>query len=222
MSKIQAFDYSVNLMKALLWQYNDAARLQSLLQQKQDWYGDNQEQFWTDWYRDVFDLRTANEFGLIVWSIILEMPLVIDVAPAPPTQLAFGFGQYFKNFTNGNFKLVNGGSQALTPEQARIALRMRYFQLTTRGTIPEINRFLKYLFEGEAGSVWVIDGVDPMEIVYVFSFVPSSQLQFVLQKYDLLPRPAAVGYSYRIEVEETWGFDEYHENFDHGNFGIGN
>lgn len=221
MSKIQAFDFSVNLMKALLWQYNDATRLQSLLQQKQDWYGENQEQFWSDWYRDVFDLRTANEFGLTVWSIILELPLVIDIAPAAPTQAAFGFGQYNKNFTNGNFKLINGGSQVLTPEQARVALRLRYFQLTTRGTIPEINRFMKYLFEGQPGSVWCIDGSDPMTIVYVFSFVPSSQLQFVLQKYDLLPRPAAVGYSYRVEAEETWGFDQYHENFDNGNFGIG-
>ena len=76
---IQLFDFSVDLLRAILWQYNDATRLQSLLQQKQDWYNEQQTEFWSSWYRDVFNLDTANDFGLAVWSIILEVPLTIGV-----------------------------------------------------------------------------------------------------------------------------------------------
>lgn len=216
-SKIQAFDFSVNLLQALLWQHDKAANLQSIIQQKQAWYDENQTAFWGNWITDVFDLRTANSFGLSVWSIILELPLIVSIAPAPMGQLPFGFEAFNKNFTFGNFKPQAQGIQTLTPDQARIALRLRYFQLQSRGTIPEINRFMKYLFK-ETGAVWVVDGSTPMTIKYVFAFVPSSQLQFVLEQYDILPRPAGVGVSYVIAPPEPWGFDAPHPNFDHGNF----
>lgn len=214
---IQEFDFSVNVLEALLWQFNEADALITLLQKKQDWYDQNHKKFWEDWIRDVFDLRTANEFGLSVWSIILDLPLIVTLAPAPPTQPTFGFGGYNQNFTRGNFRLQNGGVQVLTPEQARIALRMRYFQMVSRGTIYEINKFMTYLF-GRRGALKVVDGLNPMTIVYIFGFAPSSQLQFVLEKYDVLPRPAGVSATYEVVVTEAWGFGDPHENFDNGNF----
>ena len=72
---IQEFDFSVDLLQAILWQYNNATSLQSLLNSEQAWVIENQTEFWENWLRDVFDLRTANEFGLSVWSIILGIPL---------------------------------------------------------------------------------------------------------------------------------------------------
>ena len=33
---IQEFDFSVDILQALLWQYNDATKLQALLQKKQE------------------------------------------------------------------------------------------------------------------------------------------------------------------------------------------
>ena len=72
---IQSFDFSVNLLQALLWEYNEASNLQSILTQKQAWYNTNQSNFWNNWIVNVFDMRTANEFGLTVWSIILDLPL---------------------------------------------------------------------------------------------------------------------------------------------------
>lgn len=76
MSTKQEFDFSINLLEALIWQYNNAPRLESLLRQKQTWYDVNNRDFWQDWLRDVFDLRTANTFGLRVWSIILGLSLI--------------------------------------------------------------------------------------------------------------------------------------------------
>lgn len=216
MSKIQAFDYSVDLLRAILWQYNDAERLQALLDAKQSWYNDNQTAFWTDWYRDVFNLQTANDFGLSVWAIILDIPIVVTVEPSDPGKPTWGYGQYHKNYNNGNFSRRTPGAVHLTTEQSRTVLRMRYFQLTSRGTVPEINAFLDILF-GDLGGAYVIDALD-MSMIYVFLFALPSQLQFVFERYDILPRPAAVGVSYLSLPAIPWGFDEYNENFDNGNF----
>ena len=83
MSTIQEFDYSVDLLKAILWQYNESPNLLSLVTQKQEWYTQNQSEFWSDWYTNVFNLQTANLFGLAVWSIILNVPLYVPYVPEP-------------------------------------------------------------------------------------------------------------------------------------------
>ncbi len=209
---IQPFDPSVNLSQSLLWQYNDAVNLQALIEDKQSWYNLNQSQFWTDWYRDVFDLRTANLFGLSVWSIILGQPIVFNNVQ-DPDRPTWGFEQYHLNFTNGNF--VNSNSTyVLRPETARILLQLRYFQLTSSGTVPETNRMLKYVFKN-LGQAYLIDNND-MTQTYFFLFVLPSDLVFIFNNYDVLPRPAGVLSSYEVVTENPWGF-ETRENFDNGN-----
>lgn len=215
MSQIQTFDFSVDLLRALLWQYNDAARLEALLRQKQEWYDANQTAFWEDWTRDVFDLRTANDFGLAVWAIILDIPLAVASQGDDANKPIWGFGQYHENFTNGNFASIS--SSQLSTEQKRLVLRLRYFQLVTRGTVPEVNTFFAYLFE-PLGRVYVNDGYD-MTARYVFEFPLSSALEMVLTEYDLLPRPAGVKIDYVVIGDaDGWGFGRYHENFTNGNF----
>lgn len=212
--KIQALDLSVDLLRVLLWQYNDAARLQSLVRSKQAWYDAAQTGFWADWITDVFDLRTANDFGLSVWAVILGMPLFVtqtDDADKP----IWGFDQYRENFNNGNFSASSNA--ALTTEQKRLLLRLRYFQLVTRGAVPEVNEFLRYVF-GE-GQVYVADS-NEMVIAYVFQQgVLTSAVESVLRDFDILPRPAGVRVNLVIQGDaDGWGFGRYHENFDNGNF----
>lgn len=216
MSDIQEFDYSVDLLKAILWQYNDAERMQKLLELKQEWYDKNQSRFWSNWYHDVFNLDTANDFGLSVWAIILNIPLSVNEGIDPPGKPIWGFGQYHKNFDNGNFAR-NGKSIGLTTEQKRLILKLRYYQLVSRGTVPEINHFLRMLFANE-GNVYVLDSLDMTFAIYIFTFNPSSQIKLILEKFDLLPRPAGVGVKYLIVTKKTWGFGQYHNNFDNGNF----
>ena len=189
---VQAFDFSVDLLQAILWQYNDATRLQSLLTQKQAWYDENQEAFWTNWVTDVFDLRTANDFGLAVWAIILGVPLTLSSEGDAADKPIWGFGANREVFGYGNFASTQSAS--LTTEQRRLVLQLRYFQLTTRGTVPEANAFLKALFP-DMWPLFVEDNLD-MTINYVFGSPLSSDLQAVLQNFDLLPRPAGVKVSY--------------------------
>lgn len=218
MATIQRFNYSVDLLKAILWQYNTALNLQSILEQKQVWYDANQRDFWENWHKDVFDLNTANQFGLTVWSIILDIPIIVILEPTSPSKPTWGFGDFNKNYENGNFSRSRGGAVSLTVEQARTVLKLRYYQITSRGTVTEINSFLKSVF-ANIGNVYVRDNLD-MTITYVFDFQPSSQLQFVLEKYDILPRPAGVGVDIEVELIEFFGFADDDENFDNGNFGV--
>lgn len=193
--KIQTFDYSANLLQSILWQYNNSTNIISLLSQKQDWFNLNVVTFWTNWYTDVFDLRTCNEFGIIIWSIILNLPLYLNINPDPPDKPVFGFNENptinsYVNFENGNFSNQNPIA-LLTLEEERILLRVRYFQLTCRGAIAEINTFFDYLF-GDLGGAWVEDNFD-MTITYTFNFDISDELIQVMSQTDVLPRPAGVG-----------------------------
>jgi hypothetical protein len=215
--QVQQFDCSVDLLKALLWQHDNAEKLKALVAAKQAWYRDNQCDFWGSWYRDVFNLDTANEFGLSVWSRILGLPLQVRIEGSRSKD-AFGFGSSHRNFGNGNFARGQSGEQSLSSDQARTALKMRYFQLVSRGSVTEINEWLRALF-GNEGGVFVSDSGDMTLATYFFSFAPSSQLKFILEKYDLLPRPAAVGVEYQIQVRPSWGFGTNHLNFENGNFG---
>lgn len=215
MSRIQTFDLSVNVLQALLWQYNDAAGLQALLTQKQAWYLENHTEFWTNWFRDVFDLRTANDFGLAVWGAILDLPLVGSSIGSGDRDV-FGYGIHNTNFENGGFGRDTDGTFGLTTEQKRLALRLRFFQLVTDGSVDHINAFLAHLF-GDQGRAYVLDNLD-MTATYIFAFQPTPQVLFVLEQFDLLPRPAGVGIQVLVNPGDSFGFDPYYQNFENGNF----
>lgn len=189
MATIQEFDYSIDILRSLLWRHNEAPNLQALLQYKQDWINENQQQFWEDWYTNVFDLRTANEFGVVVWTIILGLPLTIKLPPANPNE-SFGFGEFRKNFENGNFNPAAGDGIGLNVENARKALRVRYYQLTTRGDVYTLNTMMNDVF-GEDGGGYVVDNLD-MTMDFVFLFELDSSLKLVLEDQDILPAPSGV------------------------------
>lgn len=216
-SAIEAFDYSVNILRSLLWRHNQAVNLTALEQAKQAWYDANVTQFWTDWETDVFDLRTCNDFGCAVWAIILNLPLTLIVPPNAGPQFGFGPSSNGRqNFDNGNFGVSASGVN-LTLAQKRIVLQLQYYRLISRCTVPEMNKFLKAIL-GDQGSVYVLDGNDMSYVTYVFGFTPSSALQFVLENFDVLPRPAAVGVRIVVSTRPVFGFGPYNQNFDNGTF----
>lgn len=194
---IQLFDTDVNVTEALLWQYNEALRLQSLLQEKQAWYAQNQAAFWDEWLHDVFDLRTANLFGLSVWAIILGQPIIFNNV-GNPAQIPWGFNShvFHTNFNRGNFVSTSGYTYVLSEAGARVALKLRYFQLTSSGTVPETNRMLKYVF-GDQGLAYLVDNGN-MTQTYVFTFALSAELEFLFKNFDVLPRPAGVASTFTV------------------------
>jgi len=214
---IQAFDFSLNLMRVILWQYNDATRLQSLIDHKNKWYLENYTEFWNNWHRDVFDLRTANDFGLAVWSIILGLTGVNIVEPTPDNKPNWGFSTYNENFDHGNFSNSSSSVPVYTTDERRIMLRLRYYKLTHRPTVPNINMILREVF-GHLGTAVVQDNLD-MTITYVFLFALPPKLSQALDDFDLLPRPTGVGVIRATTPRPNiFGFGVENENFEHGNF----
>lgn len=203
-STVQAFDDSVDLLQHVIWQYTGDP-IERLIALKQRWYDRTYSQFWADWLTNVFDLRTANVFGLYVWSIILNLPITIEDTIEKTTN-NFGFGRNHYNFGNGNFGGVATSTVIVTAEQARTLLRLRYFQLVTNGAVTGINAFLKYLW-GSQGRVYVSDGLD-MTCTYVFTFEPGAKLVTAMTYFDVLPRPAGVKLK-KIVTPSTriFGFD---------------
>lgn len=215
---IQTFDFAVNLLRALLWKHNRAERLEALVRSKEAWYAVNQSGFWQNWLRDVFDLRTANAFGLQVWARILGVRLSVPLEASNPDKPTWGFGPFRRNFENGNFGRIGNGSQYLSVEDQRVLLRLRYLSLISRATIPDMNRAMATVF-GDRGRVYALDPFNMSAIVYVFTFDPGQRLLALLQEYDALPRPSAVGVTVTVLTRPRFGFGPYNRNFHRGTFG---
>jgi len=196
MSKIQTFDYSLDLLRVVPWQYEDAVRLLEWLQNKQNYANQDHTEFWEDWYNDVFNIDTCNIFGTNVWAIILDLPLLINQEPIVPGS-NWGFGEFRKNFTNGNF-IGSGSSDILTLDQRRRVLKMRYLQLISRGTVAEINYAMQVGW-GDIGSSYVLDNGN-MSITYIFEFEAEEWMTYAINTLQVLPRPSTVGQI----VSEGW------------------
>ena len=214
---IQAFDFSVNLLRSLLWQYNNAPGLTALLELKQRWYNEHQTDFWTHWIKNIFDLRTANNFGLSVWSRILDLPLFTRPERPGTNFPQFGFGPDRANFADGLFRPATDEVLDLTVEQKRKLLQLRYRQLTSSGTIPDINRDLNFIF-GERVS-YVLDGYN-MSMTWVMTRAIDTRLRDAVLKLDLLPRPAGVKLNLLTTTERVFGFGSDRINFFSARFGI--
>src|SRR5690606_31982476 len=128
----------INLMRSILWQYEGAPKAIAMARADQAYIDSHNGKFWTDWIRDVFDLTTANDFGLAVWARILDYPITLK-SQKRVSGAVFGFGASHRNFERGNFGIGQDEETLLGTEEARKLLRLRWFKLTMRPTIPNIN-----------------------------------------------------------------------------------
>lgn len=213
--RIQAFNFSINLMRSILWQYESAPNMIALAKNDQTFIDTQYSEFWTDWHKDVFDLNTANEFGLAVWARILNIQLEFE-SKRRVTEV-WGFGINNKNFENGGFGIADDSWNSWDLESARILLKLRWFQITMRPTISNINYALTLVF-GE-NVVFAYENYD-MSITYVFRQEPNYRLKLLLQNTDMMPRPSGVKVSWMVQYRNSWGYGIHHLNFENGNFGV--
>ncbi|MDR0805936.1 MAG: DUF2612 domain-containing protein [Enterobacteriaceae bacterium] len=214
---IQEITLHSDLIKAILWQYEGAENLKALARFKEAYFNRSTTGFWSDWYRDVFNIDTANDFGLSVWGRILDVPLGIDVPPSDNTKIGFGFGVNKANFKS-NFNRNNDYTLSLTTSQKRLLVRMRYFNLTVSPTVININSFLRQFFWKGDSKVFVLDPLNMSYMLYVFSFAPDENLRLLLENFDLMPRPSGVGVKFIVATKISFGFGKNRKNFN-GNFG---
>ncbi len=173
-------DPTIDLKQCLLWQYQNSEKLKSLILSKEDWYQTHQAQFWQDWYDNVFNIETANDFGLSVWGEILDF--------------------------SRNVTAKDGSRHYLTTEQYRLILKGQILRFGMGATAPEINNWLATVFSGK-GNAYCFDSYDMTAIPFVFRAQPSDEIKWLLGNIDFFPRPAGVGYNVRIVPNTVFGFN---------------
>lgn len=212
-----SIDFSVNLMRSILWQHEGAQNLVSMAQNDQSWADINQRDFWDAWRRDVFDLTTANAFGLMVWSIILNSPLTIKQDGSAKDNWGYENATGIKNFENASFAYSFGGA-SLTIESARAILRMRYFQLTMAPTIYNLNYMIRTIFGPNSGYVIDRYATVPMTMEYRFDIPIAPDLADIFTRFDVLPRPSGVLCTWSTVPRAAWGYETTNDNFGRNSF----
>ncbi len=174
--------YNTDQMQVLKWLQNNAPNIQAMIAAKKNWYAIYNDQFWTDFYNNTFNLKTANIFGIAVWSIILGVPS--KLFGLYPVEHAWAYGPERENFKStgvdvfvlnewndvvnsnptppvtptvnigGNF-YGGGNTTIINLNEVVQVLQLRYATLVSNGTTQYINRMLNYIFND--GQPWDYD-----------------------------------------------------------------
>ena len=155
---------TADLERSILWQDDNAENLKALIEYDQAFFDTNVTDFWNDYYTNIFNLDTANDFGLTVWGIILAVN--------------------WPSYDPGT------GSVSFSSESYRTILKSRLLLNRMRSTIPNINKYMEELFDIDR-RIEVIDNYD-MTITYMLYFTPTDEESALLLIDDILPRPAGV------------------------------
>lgn len=212
-----SYECTIDLDKALDWQRSKAPILQELILKKQAWYEANHCAFWNNWVTDVFNLDTANEFGLSVWSIILDEPIFGVTEVSPLDYPTWGFNaDDDENFGSGSFGTNSDTGYNFTIEQRRIILKLKAYLLSMSGKVPDINKAMARLFG--PGEIVCLDNLN-MGFTYVIKSEALVGFIYEIRARDLFPRPAAVSINLILDDNaDSWGFGDSFENFGNGNF----
>lgn len=207
-----------------LWQYANADRLNAIIDNELAFHKKNVTDFISNWYNDVFNLKTANSFGIEIWGKILgvrrpstlQQNFVIDTNSSIKF-LNIDTGTWHTIFVVGQSPNVsiavetNPPNPSPTPVQIsdeayRRCLLAKLFLLHSNGSIIDINRYLYKLFGGR--QVTIVDNYD-MTMRIDFNYSPTETELSIITSKDFSPRPAGVELQYSISSisKNTFGFE---------------
>lgn len=178
--KVANYNFSTDLSKVILWQYDDAEKLKQLVAGEQQFMDTAVTEFWNDFNTDIFNLSTCNTFGLELWGLLL--------GTARPTYID------------------NGVLKEYSDEQYRLVLQARIYLLTFDGSAKALNQFFKMLFPEY--PVVITDNLD-MSVSINFMKEPTAEIKTVLNDSLFLPRPSGVEYriNWSVDWAKTFGFE---------------
>ncbi|GAN63199.1 hypothetical protein AA0313_0906 [Acetobacter indonesiensis NRIC 0313] len=152
-----------------------------------------------DWYDKIWNLDTAQGYGLDVWGRIVGVERVLKLTADSVlgfheaedlTEEGFNTAPWYSGTaTTGNYRLSDDGFRQLIYAKALANI--------TDCSVTSLNAILMTLFAGQ-GDAWVQDN-GGMSLTYCFSFVPSAVQISLIQNAGVLPRPAGVHLTYSIK-----------------------
>lgn len=162
------FSFDTNLIQNVLWQYENAESLKSLISSKEEWYNTNLNDFWQKIVDDFLNIQTAQDWGLNLWGKILDVSRIYN---------------------------VNGVQTTISTDLYRRLILGKLQLIRSNGTVPEINKYLNFIFSDHATSTsfsaTVRDNYD-MSIAYVLNFEPTDEELALIYSRTFLPTPAGV------------------------------
>lgn len=175
------FDYQ----KTIISQYAASNRLRELIADFDDCLkpSANVDRF----YDLVWNIQTAQGYGLDLWGRILGVTRVLEVVPEgyfgwdQGDRQTWGHGPWFGNPATPNYRLSD--------DAYRVLLYARALANLTDCSIQSLNRLLTLLFPEV--KAYVTDGLD-MTMTYHFSPSPSPVELAIINQTGVLPKPVGV------------------------------
>lgn len=206
--------------ETILTQYSASRKLLSII----DTFNQavSLDEFTDQFIESVWDMTTCGTFGLDMWGKIVGVSRYIN---APIDSASFGFGEaddgnpdYPTPFNEAPFF---GGVQETTNvrlanDAYRTLILCKAFTNISISTIPEINRFLKILFN-RRGKAYCVNYRD-MTIGITFEFELAPYEESILTNYDVVPVPSGVLVNIRQVVSPYFGFATDAYPFNDGTF----
>lgn len=182
---LDLFTFDANIINNIIWQYENAESLKSLIQSKEDWYNENLADFWQGIVDNFLNINTADDWGLNLWGRILQVNRVYN---------------------------VYGETTTLSTEMYRRLILGKLQLLTSNGTVPEINKYLNFIFSDyvtDTGYGAIVRDVYDMTVVYILNFEPDDEELALIYSRTFLPTPAGVQDKiYIMPQESIFGFYE--------------
>ncbi len=153
------------------------------------------------WYKLVWNLDTAQGYGLDVWGRIVGVDRILNIASVKYlgwreandlTEEGFDNAPWYRGTdATNNYRLSDDGYRQLIYAKALANI--------SDGSITSLNKILTTLFAGQ-GDAYIVDNND-MSMTYVFAFVPTDVQVSIIQNSGVLPRPAGVSVTYSIKSD---------------------
>lgn len=179
---LNIFEFDENLIQNVIWQYDNAPALKSLIEAKDEYYNTNLTLFWDKIVSDFLNIHTATDWGLNLWGKILQLNRIYN---------------------------INGQTITLTTETYRRVILGNLQLIHSNGTIPEINKYLNFIFKNDEGAnfqSYAFDNND-MSVQYVLNFEPTLEELALIYARVILPTPAGVqDRLYILEQTKIFGF----------------
>lgn len=190
--------------KTVMKQYANSATLLALLADFDQWV--DVARFSAQFLANVWDISTAQGFGLDIWGRILGQSRYIQVAQAPGDNFGFNInahpGTQWKPWSQApwyNGAASGATSFALADSYYRQLLLVKAAANIARCDCPSINALMRSMF-GNRGRCYVgYDPGHPMHIGYHFEFFPTAVEKTIIQS-GLFPQPAGTTAQYIYET----------------------
>ena len=186
-------------------QYGNSPVIQSLVSNLEQYF--DADTFVDEFYDQIWNIDTANSFGLDIWGRIVGIDRYLNVKKQ---ETNFGFNTPNKSFAPFNVAPFRNGDPSTTTyrlndDAYRKLIMVKAFSNIVRPNAPAINQILQYLFDGK--RCYVLD-LGSMAMRYVFAFYLQPYERAIVES-DVFSRPAGV----RVEIVEipqpnVFGFNE--------------